>query len=158
MSDDVWFTGTGIQIAFNDIVDSVRNHCQLGGKVFVGSDSFLNKDKCTFTTAICLHGAKGQSGGNYFVRRKKFPKSKFNSLVHRITIEVNQSVELGLQLLEHCPRLSIELHLDVSAPEKKMATSKFSDALVGYARGAGFETKIKPNSWAAAAVADKHSK
>ena len=52
----------------------------------------------------------------------------------------------------------IELHLDISASDKKEATSRFSDMLVGYAKGVGFPCKIKPDAFAATSVADKHNK
>ena len=60
--------------------------------------------------------------------------------------------------MELCPNIKIEIHLDVSASDKKAGTSHISDMLVGYAKGAGFETKIKPDAFAAASIADKHSK
>ncbi len=60
--------------------------------------------------------------------------------------------------MQLCPEIKVEIHLDVSASDKKESTSQFSDMLVGFARGAGFETKIKPDAFAAASIADKHSK
>lgn len=78
--------------------------------------------------------------------------------MQRILAEVQKSVELGLKLLELIPVLDIEIHLDVSASDKNNGTSKFADMLTGYATGAGFNCKIKPNAYAATSVADKHSK
>ena len=49
-------------------------------------------------------------------------------------------------------------HLDVSSSEKDTKTSKFSDMLIGYAKGSGFECKVKPLAFAASSVADRHSK
>ena len=85
-------------------------------------------------------------------------KGKYDVLVARITEETNHSVQLGLRLMQMCPNLKIEIHLDVSASDKKEVTSQFSDMLIGFAKRAGFEAKIKPEAFAAASIADKHSK
>ena len=153
-----WFTGSGREIDFAEIVEHAKSHAALKGKVYLGTDSFLNKDGCTFSTALVLHGAESQRGGRYFVTRTNVKKRKYDALVTRITEETNRSVQLGLRLTQLCPELKIEIHLDISAPDKKEGTSLFSDMLVGFAKGAGFEAKIKPDAFAAASIADKHSK
>ena len=153
-----WFTGSGKTIEFEEIVNIIESHSEQGGHVYVGSDSFLNKKDCTFSTAICLHAADGQSGGRYFIKRNKFDPKLYENLIQRITAEVKNSIDIGLKLIDLCPEIKIELHLDVSSSEKNTKTSKFSDMLVGYANGSGFECKIKPMAFAATSIADKHSK
>ena len=78
--------------------------------------------------------------------------------MERITYEVENTVNTALNILGQCPAVNIELHLDISASDKKEATSRFSDMLVGYAKGVGFPCKIKPDAFAATSVADKHNK
>jgi len=73
-------------------------------------------------------------------------------------MEVQNSIDMGMKLLEFCPTIKIELHLDVSDSNKESRTSKFADMLIGYAKGSGFDCKIKPEAFAAYCVADKHSK
>tara|TARA_R100000458_G_C8235437_1_gene215933 strand:+ start:286 stop:756 length:471 start_codon:yes stop_codon:yes gene_type:complete len=153
-----WFTGAGEQIGFQEILDIIGSHSSETGHVCVGTDSFIKKNECIFATAICLYGAKDQKGGRYFIKRNKIKKSKYKTLVQRITEEVQRSVEIGFQILEMHPVVNVELHLDISRADKNKKTSKFADMLVGYATGAGFECKIKPHAFAAASVADKHSK
>ena len=153
-----WFTGSGREIDFAEIVEHIKAHAASKGKVYLGTDSFLNKDGCTFSTALVLHGAESQTGGRYFVTRMNVEKGKYDVLVARITEETNRSVQLGLRLMQMGPNLKIEIHLDVSASDKKEGTSQFSDMLIGFAKGAGFEAKIKPEAFAAASIADKHSK
>ena len=63
-----------------------------------------------------------------------------------------------MKILELYPEAKIELHLDVSNTNKESKTSKFADMLIGYAKGSGFDCKIKPEAFAAYCVADKHSK
>ncbi len=72
--------------------------------------------------------------------------------------EVQNSIDVGMELLHFCPQIKIELHLDVSSSQKNTKTSKFSDMLIGYAKGSGFDCKIKPEAFAASSIADKHSK
>jgi predicted RNase H-related nuclease YkuK (DUF458 family) len=118
----------------------------------------MDKNKCVFATAICLHGAKGQRGGKYFFRKVFDKRENFPSLVLRILKEVQDSVELCLSLSEDLPAAKIELHMDISPAHKNNGTSKIADMLTGYAAASGFKFKIKPDAWASQSVADKHSK
>jgi predicted RNase H-related nuclease YkuK (DUF458 family) len=59
---------------------------------------------------------------------------------------------------DNVPDAEIELHLDISPAHKQNGTSQFADMLTGFAKGSGFNVKIKPNAWASQSVADKHSK
>jgi len=153
-----WFTGSGEEITFDKIISIVKKHASENGIVSIGADSCVRKEKCTFSAAICLHGAPNQHGGRYFFRRNQVNKSEFPALMPRILSEVQRSIEIGMRLLDSVPELKVEIHLDVSEKEKEQATSKFADMLAGYAKGAGFTYKLKPDSFAAMSVADKHSK
>ena len=152
-----WFTGNGNEISFDQILDIIKEHSLEEGTVYIGSDSMLNKGKCVFCTAICLLGDTKQSN-RYFIRRTKNDAKEFKTLLQRITMEVQNSIDMGLRLLELCPTIKIELHLDVSPSEKKEKSSKFADMLIGYARGVGFECKVKPEAFAATSIADKHTR
>ena len=152
-----WFTGAGQRISFEEIVKIIKEHSSNNGTVYIGSDSMLQKQKCVFCTAICLLGDTEQSN-RYFIRRTNSNAKEFKTLLQRITAEVQSSIDMGMKLLEYCPTIKIELHLDVSNTDKKSKTSKFADMLVGYAKGSGFDCKIKPEAFAASSVADKHSK
>ena len=154
----LWRSGEGTYISMSDIYDTLRKHTDANGRVYIGTDSFLAKNKCVFATAICLHGADGQRGGNYFFRRVSFEREKFSELVQRIFKEVQESIELALIISEEVPSATIEIHLDVSPSGKGHKTSKLADMLTGYAAASGFKCKIKPNAWASQSVADKHSK
>ena len=153
-----WYTGEGKEIRFNDILMKIEEHSIAQGVVYVGTDSFLNGNCCTFSTAIVLHGATGQRGGIYYFTKNKAQKHKYDVLITRVTEEVNLSVQMAMKIKFMYPTACIEVHIDASSPDKKAETSKFSDMLVGYVKGAGFRAKIKPEAFAAASVADKHSK
>ena len=153
-----WFTGAGERISFEEIIDIISMHESKNGKISVGSDSFVKKEDCIFSLAICLFKASEQQGGRYFIKRTKIDKRKYPNLLQRILAEVQKSVGLGLKILEIIPILDIEIHLDVSSASKGNGTSRYADMLMGYATGAGFSCKIKPDAYAATSVADKHSK
>ena len=153
-----WFTGTGERYSFEEVLEIIENHNNNNGSVSVGTDSFIKQEDCVFSTAICLYGADEQVGGRYFVKRLVFKRKEYDTLLQRILAEVQKSVELGVKLLEFNPVLDIEIHLDISDSSKGQGTSRFADMLIGYAKGAGFNYKVKPDSFAATSVADKHSK
>lgn len=154
----MWKTGSGKEISFEEITKLISKHSEEDGKIYVGSDSFVHKKQCTFSTAICLTNSDKQNGGRYFIKKTKFKASEYRQLVQRITAEVQKSIDVGMKILNHCPKVNIELHLDVSDANKNHKTSKMSEMLVGYAKGIGFECKVKPQAFAASSVADRHSK
>ena len=156
--DLLWRTGEGSNVELIGIYSALKEHTTANGSIYIGTDSYISKDKCIFATAICLHGADGQRGGNYFFRRVSFKREKFSELVQRIFKEVQESIELALTISENIPSAKIEIHLDVSPSDKGHKTSKLADMLTGYAASSGFEYKIKPHAWASQSVADKHSK
>lgn len=153
-----WFAGTGERFSFEEILEIIEDHNNKNGSISVGTDSFIKKQDCIFSTAICLYGADEQAGGRYFVKRVQFNKREYDTLLRRILAEVQKSIELGIKLLELNPILNIEIHLDISDSGQNHKTSKFADMLKGYTKGAGFAYKIKPDAFAATSVADKHSK
>jgi len=159
--DEVWRTGDNKcnkVLSYSEVVQEIKGHVSRNGSIYIGTDSFIEKKRCVFATAICLHGADKQKGGNYFFRRVSFKREKFASLVQRIMQEVTDSIQLAMSVSEDVPSAKIEILLDISPAHKGNGTSKLADMLTGYARASGFEYKIKPDAWASQSVADKHSK
>ena len=152
-----WFTGSGYEVSMKDIERELATHISNNGNVFIGCDSFLKADKCIFASVICLHGADNQSGGRYFWVRERYGAKRYRNLQYRIFSEASKAVTLGMRLSEAFPHANIELHIDIS-PKETAKTHKFVDALTGFAKSAGFSCQVKPYAWAAAAIADKHSK
>jgi predicted RNase H-related nuclease YkuK (DUF458 family) len=153
-----WFTGTGKEVGFDDIVYQIKEHTFINGTVYVGSDSFFKKQDCIFSTAICLHGADRQHGGRYFFKKTKASKKHFPSLSVRMLKEAETTIVIARRITNECSWAKLELHLDISNAEKEEGTSSLAKMLVGYIRGSGFECKVKPYAFAAASIADKHSK
>ena len=78
----LWRTSDGHTVSFNDMLSDIKVHVLKNGLIYVGTDSFISKSKCTFASAICLHGADGQSGGKYFFRKVSLQREKFSGLSH----------------------------------------------------------------------------
>ena len=158
MMDSVWKTPNGNEISYDEVIEQVRKHSNNGGRTYLGTDSFVERNRCVFATAICFHGAHKQKGGQYLYRRTYHNRGEFPVLVTRILAEVQNTVELALSVSSEVPQAQIELHLDISSADAGNGTSRFCKMLTGYAESSGFTYKIKPEAWASQSVADKHSK
>lgn len=153
-----WVTGSNKQIDFYDLLRLTREYIRKGSKIFIGSDSFISRDKVCFASAVCLHG--GEQGGRYFFYKEFLPKLQYSQLVVRITEETRRSVEVACLFMDEYginPN-NIELHLDVSPFGANNGTSRYSDMLKGYVQGYGVDYRLKPDAWASQTIADKHSK
>jgi len=153
-----WVTGSDKNIDFYELLNLSREYILKGSKLFIGSDSFISKQKICFATALCLHG--GEMGGRYFFFKDFVPKNQYSNLVSRITEETRRSVEIASMLMDeyNFDPSNIELHLDVSPFGTNNGTSKYSDMLKGYVQGFGVDYRLKPDAWASQTIADKHSK
>lgn len=134
-------------------------------QIIVGTDSHMTGRHFRFITVVCLY--RVGKGGNYFYLESYEPrdnylhgqrgkKAKGNQKL-RMFNEVERSVTLAEKLLETCGVIPV-IHIDASPSNKKEFTSEFSEQLKGYVTASGYECMLKPSSWVANAVADKHSK
>ena len=152
-----WYDGAGDKITEVKLYKAINSHTSDGGKVFIGTDSQLRANSCTFASAICLHGAKNQRGGRYFFTKKKSGKKSLRVLKLRIMKEVENSINIGLKILEKNPDVDIEIHLDIGTTHRSK-TRNLVEVMKGWTSSMGFKCKVKPYAWASAAVADKHTK
>ena len=153
-----WNTGSNDSITFSNIIEQIKKHTLLKGTVYIGTDSFFIKTKCIFATAICLYGADKQQGGKYFYTKTILNKNKFPELSIRMIKEAENTILIANSIIDEVPTAILELHLDISPHENNEGTSHLAKMLVGYVKGSGYECKIKPYAFAAASIADKHSK
>ena len=157
-STTTWNTGSKNIIDYNTIILQIKEHSKQNGTVYIGTDSFFIKNKCIFATAICLYGADKQKGGRYFYIKTSLNKKQFPELSIRMIKEAENTINLANHIVELIPTAKLELHLDISPQENNEGTSHLASMLVGYVRGSGYECRIKPDAFAAASIADKHSK
>ena len=124
-------------------------------RVTIGTDSqLLSSKNADFVNAVVVH--RVGNGGRYFYRR--FELGTFHTLRDRMIREALISLELAEQLLAELkkfplPEFEFEIHADVgmNGPTKAVINE-----IVGMIRANNFEVKIKPDSYAATNVADRH--
>lgn len=155
--DDAWCTGDLKITGRDQLVADIESHIFDGGKVFVGCDSNVVGDNCTYAHTICLYNEEARRGGRYYVKTKKV-KMRFSTPPQvRIMQEAQYAVEIALELAQIFPSETIEVHLDVNTRKGNLSQT-LADQLSGYAKSAGFACKLKPDSWAATGIADGHTR
>lgn len=124
-------------------------------KIIIGTDSSGRGEKPDFVTALVVH--RVGRGGRYFWKRVGNGFKPFPTLRQRIYKEVALSLELAQKLLKNFEpdklRQDLEIHVDVG---RNGETRDMIKEVVGMVRGSGLRYKIKPESYAASTVADKH--
>jgi predicted RNase H-related nuclease YkuK (DUF458 family) len=149
-----------------DWVSKTKNDPENEYQVIVGTDSHMSGRSFRFITVICVY--RVGKGGNYYYLENYEPrenylgnaprgrKTKGNQKM-RMFNEVERSVAMAEKLLETCGVIPV-VHIDASPSHRQEFTSEFSEQLKGYVTACGYECELKPDSWVANAVADKHTK
>jgi uncharacterized protein len=140
---------------FKDIVAYVNEDPNASYKLIVGTDSQV-RETVHFVTAVIIH--RIGKGARYFYARSH--QDYVNSLRQKIYYETSLSLGLGSRLAERLSqnglaKLNVEIHLDVGTHGE---TRDLIREVVGMIVGSGFDAKIKPDSYGASKVADKHTK
>ena len=149
MLENKWTTMAGKTV---EIISTVKEQLALQGEreVHVGSDSQQAGQFTEFVTVIVIL-EKGK-GGRAFYSKKKEPRVK--SLRERLMKEVWMSVNTGLEMNAMVPETTgLTIHIDAN-PNVKFRSSDHIKELISMVVGQGFKTLLKPESWAAAHVAD----
>lgn len=127
-------------------------------RVVVGTDSSAEA-KADFVTAIIVH--RVGRGGRYFWKRTNGGRL-YHTLRDRIYREVALSLETSQAMLGYLmklvgtqaePNFDFQIHIDVG---KNGPTREMIKEVVGMVRGSGFVAKIKPESFGASHIADRH--
>lgn len=138
-----------------DITNYVRADFKRSYNIVIGTDSQVYT-RTDFITAIVVH--RVGAGGRYFWTRDQ--RDNFKSLRDRIYMETLKSLEVAsafsgqlYQALEK-NKFNFEIHVDVGENGDTRAMIK---EVTGMVRGNGYEVKIKPFSFGAFVVADRHT-
>lgn len=127
-------------------------------QLVVGTDSQGDKE-ADFVTAIIAY--RVGRGGRYFWKKTNGGKV-YHTLRDRIYEEVNLSLQVAQEMLNQLrqflhrqdfPEYDLQIHIDVG---QNGETRSMIKEVVGIVRGNGFKAKIKPESYGASIVADKH--
>lgn len=126
-------------------------------QIIVGTDSQKIKsgNGYDFVSALVVHRIGG--GGIYFWRRELFDKTI--SLKERMYREALMSLEVSegfVELLRHngISKFNIQIHIDIG---RNGETRDLIQELTGMIRSNGYDVKIKPDSFGASKVADRHT-
>jgi len=126
-------------------------------EISIGTDSQPIGEAFCFVTAVCLY-RKGKGGAYYYKRELVRPRPHIlKNQKLRMLDEVYKSIEIALALRE-ATGVAAMVHIDASPPSGSTFTSKFADQLRGYVISSGLECVLKPSSYAANSVADRHTK
>jgi predicted RNase H-related nuclease YkuK (DUF458 family) len=125
-------------------------------KVVIGTDSQTRERETLFVTAIIIQ--RIGKGAIFFYTRKSHRAMK--DLRYRIYRETEYSLQC-VELLkkkgffDFSVNIPMEIHLDVG---QQGETRKLIQEVVGWVTAVGYTAKIKPESYAASAVADRFTK
>ena len=129
-------------------------------ELIVGVDSHLHGVAYRFITVVCIY-LKGRGGFYYYntseQHRKEYKGSYPAKVKARMFYETSLAIELATEIQEKTGKTAV-IHIDASPPDAGEVTSLFSDQLKGYVTASGFEAMLKPWSFAASGIANKHSK
>ncbi len=164
MSNDILFYNETLKrhIYFNEMIGELVKYIKENGtaeyKITVGTDSNASH-WAQFVTAVTI--LRVGNGGRYFWTKSE--KIFCASLSSRIYKETMQSITFTQELKSRLKeKLSeeffwdnqISVHIDVG---QKGPTKDLVDGVVGMVKGYGFEAVIKPYSFGAFVVADRHT-
>ena len=147
------------QIPYDGVIEKlaayIRQDTHFKYKVIVGTDSENRNGGADFVTAIIIH--RIGKGGLYFWRRTH--AKNVIAMADRIAKETQFSIELAWKLRDTLRHNGLsgyepEVHLDVG---EAGATRDMVRWVTGMVLGSGFVFKIKPESFGATKVADRHT-
>jgi uncharacterized protein len=154
-----------LEEVIQEIVSYVSREAKGEYDVVVGCDSSSGETPVFPVVIVVRHLGKG---GRFFVHKVRFApeKKRFFDLHSRILQEVYLSCQVALELKENLtqaleeaqlqPRCHFRyIHADIGGDKETKIMIK---EVVNLIKGNGFEAKIKPESYAASAIADRFTK
>jgi uncharacterized protein len=147
--------------SFLEVVEEIRRYMANDDyeyELAIGTDSKLLGSRFQFISVICAR--RLGKGGIYFYTKSWQPIARFPVTNQKLRMfeEVSQSIQLGIKLQEYIDTPPI-IHVDASPPHRKlMFTAQFSEQLRGYVTSCGLECLLKPESYVAHAIADRHTR
>jgi predicted RNase H-related nuclease YkuK (DUF458 family) len=138
-----------------EAIELIKDYDRKGFNIYVGTDSQIVKRKISIVTCVCLWKESG--GSKIFLMKERIKKKNYPSLWARMELEALRSLELAYEL-EQFVRGPITVHLDVGTDIEVSKSAAYAKPLYAMVRGSGYKCEIKPDSWAASAVADRWAK
>jgi len=137
------------------IASFIKEDTDFRYKIIVGTDSESRGKAADFVTAIVVH--RLGKGGIYFWQKRNL--AGVVAMADRIAKETQMSIELAWKLRDTFQHNGLsgyepEVHLDVG---EGGATREMIRWVTGMVLGSGLSFKIKPDSFGASKVADRHT-
>lgn len=144
-----------------DIADYLHEDPESFYRLVIGTDSqerrINGKKVANFITALVVH--RVGKGGRYYW--KNGSREKVHNLRQKIYKETQLSLETAEVVVPHIRKSlngsrnwDLEIHIDVGDVGD---TRDMIKEVVGMVVGNGYKARTKPNAYAAASVADKHT-
>lgn len=127
--------------------------------IYVGCDSsrYFDKDRVrmvAYVTVVVVH-FDGNRGAKVF--KQVDIQRDYGSLHTRLMNEVYYATNLAYELIEVVGERPFEIHLDINPNPRHKSSIAVKEA-IGYVKGMlGLAPKLKPESFAALAVADRYT-
>jgi len=139
----------------DDVIEFITDDEKSKYTVVVGTDSEMGNGSAEFVSVVTVH--RHGKHGRYFWKRISHVKAydRHDRILKEasFSLDLAQRIvgELRSKLQQHL--YDFEIHLDIgqNGPTKTMIQE-----IVGMVTGSGFTAKIKPDSYAANKVADRH--
>lgn len=125
-------------------------------EIIVGTDSQKQKDNnYDFVSALIVHHV-GHGGIYFWKRREHEQKMSLKERMYREAIMSLETSESFTDLFRKngISKYNIEIHVDIG---HNGDTRDLINEVVGMIRGSGYNVKIKPDSYGASKVADRHT-
>ena len=128
--------------------------------IMIGTESQVYDNYICYVTVLAVHNVG--HGGIYFYNKEMVEERC--SLVNRLYTEASKSLEFASTFMDeirnhHLEKLintkNIEIHVDIGNNGNSCAAIA---GAVGMIKGYGYNVKIKPDAYAASAIADKKTK
>lgn len=124
-------------------------------KIIIGTDSQKKSSSINFISVIVVY--RMGKGGTYFIYRERLNNNI--TLKQKIYKEAYMSLKIAQEIRGKLTMVKeneiLELHVDIG---EQGQTREYIKELVKYIEEEGFQTSIKPKSFAASKVADRHTK
>ena len=152
---NLWNEANAAAITSEELLRIMKAYSNMGLTLYVGSDSMLNSNYCTFSCIVAVH-SNDMGIANYYFQKQKLYEERYRQLENKILKEIEISINTAGFLKTNIPESIIEVHLDIGDKDRN-ATRHLVDNAKGWVSGMGYCVRIKPDSWAAS-VADWHTK
>ncbi|WDV44419.1 ribonuclease H-like YkuK family protein [Clostridiaceae bacterium M8S5] len=156
-----------LEAVFEHVINFIKKDCNSSYRLSIGSDSQVKNDHTVFVTAIVIHRIGTGAWG--CVNKIIIPYA-INDLKEKLVLEANLTLQIVTEIsnnylekllssviyyLDDSTYFYNEIHIDIG---KKGKSKTMIKEIIKYFSGLGFETRIKPDSYAASSYANKYTK